>query len=82
MAQSAKTKAFIEALKEVGRLALIAAVSAALVAVQSFVTGLEDQTANIILGGVIGLAIKAVDKYRYKKTKEDATVKTTGLLPF
>lgn len=78
----AKLKAVGESLKEVGRLALIAAVTAALLAIQSWAGGISDPTTNAILGLVIGTAVRAWDKYRYAKTKALPDEKTSGVLPF
>lgn len=78
----AKLKALGEALKEVGRLALIAAVTASLVAIQAWAGGITDPTTNAILTIVIGAAIRAWDKYRYAKTKALPDEKTAGVLPF
>lgn len=80
--QKAKLKALGEALKEVGRLALIAAISGALVAIQAWIGGISDPTTNGILTLVIGALIRAWDKYRYTKTKALPEEKTAGVLPF
>lgn len=69
--------AAVEALKELGRLVLIAAISAAL-AGASAVIGLLDPTAAAIAGVFLSVLAKAWDKYLHKA---DNGI-TTGLTGF
>ena len=70
--------AFVEALKELGRLVLIAAVSAALAGASS-VIGLLDPTTAAIAGIVLSVLVKAWGTYLHKS---DANNITTGLTGF
>jgi hypothetical protein len=68
----------IEALKEFGRVVLIAAVSAGLVAAQAAVGLITDPITNVGLATLIAALIKAWDKYVHKNPAIDAN----GVVPF
>jgi len=69
--------AFVEALKELGRLVVIAAISAALAGATA-VIGLFEPTTAAIAGAVLSVVVKAWDKYLHKA---DNGIKT-GLTGF
>ncbi len=67
----------LEALKEFGRLVLIAAVTAGLMAGQAALGLITDPIVNVLLGTFIGAVIKAWDKFVHKSDSS-----STGLVPF
>ena len=67
--------AIVSALKEAARLAVLAAISAAVSYLLQFF-GAQDQTNVVVLAGT--LALRTVDKYIH----EDQSIKANGLLPF
>lgn len=73
-----KRQALIEGLKEFGRVVVIAAVSAGIVAAQAAAGLIQDPIANIILITMLTSIGKAWDK----KVHEDETDARTGVVPF
>lgn len=71
-------KAILEGLKEFGRVVLIAAVSAALVAAQAALGLITDPIINIALCTLIASLIKAWDKYVHK----NEAIQANGIVPF
>lgn len=71
-------KALLEGLKEFGRIVLIAAVSAGLVAAQAALGLVTDPIVNVLLATLLGGLIKAWDKYVHK----NEAIRANGVVPF
>jgi hypothetical protein len=73
-----KKDALIEGAKELGRVVLIAAVSAGLTAALSWASGLDDKSVQFIIVSILTAAGKAWDKYVHENPETTAK----GIVPF